>query len=66
MYQKTQPHENFGIFHLKEHPNLQRNVNSLPKDSLRTEIFDSFPSIKEEFQLEIEKFVSIVRGTLAI
>lgn len=60
------PVKTLGIFHPKEHPNLQRNVNSLPKDSLRTEIFDNFPSIKEEFQLEIEKFVSIIRGTLAI
>lgn len=28
--------------------------------------FYNFPPVKEEFQLEIEKFVSIVRGTLAI
>lgn len=55
-----------GIFHLKEHPHLQRTVDSLPKDSLRTEIFYNFPSVKEEFQLEIEKFVFTVRGTLAI
>lgn len=54
------------IFHLKEYPNLQRNVNSLPKDPLRTEIFDYFPSVKEELQLEIEKIVSIIRETLAI
>lgn len=56
------PGKTLGVFH----PNLQRNINSLPKDSLRTEIFDYFPSVQEGFQLEIEKFVSTIRGILAI
>lgn len=36
------PVKTLGLFHLKEHPHLQRTVNSLPKDSLRTEIFLQF------------------------